>query len=819
MSIERALLNRAYPHMLAEKARRAVHNEASKGCQPVIRTQPVALEPRYEPIRNIKDLLASDPVNDAVPEQPVSAEHLVRLRAWIPRDFSADWRRGERFLKQLVGVNHRIGFEIIGNEAHVGISILCHQQDLPVLYAAFYGEFPRCELTIEGQRTAWGQGESGTADTLIEDYYPAPPYSHLLSRPEELRTTPFETLLATLARVPSPAVATYQVLLQPVQPDNNWHRNVEVLQDLEYNVKMFDGAPMPQRALQAPSGDLRQMAWEVESKAHNDKPLFAAAVRIALCGADRRGSWILRSLATFMHLFQHGGRPLNTVTRDDFTAVLPARKINGMLACGVTYRPGFLVNSWELAGLVHLPPASVLDNRHIRLETLDTLPVPNEDLSTGTRIGTRAHAGHTIPVCIPDELRRRHVHVIGRPDTGKSMLLKRMILEDMERGDGVAVIDPHGDLIELLLDRISERDVDRTIYFDPGDREWVPLWNPLSLGPGQDPTRVAADLVSSFKSFVTGWGDRLERFLREAFYALLHLPGSTLLDVSTVLSRKSDEGQRLRDAILAVVDGEEPRKFWAHDFPEYRKDDLGPPKNKLSKLLVGGTVALMLSQPDSAFNFRKIMDDGMILLVNLSTVGPDVSGVLGCLILSLVHNAALSRSDTAIEKRRQFHSYCDEAPRFMTDALEEMIAETRKYRVSLTLAHQFLSQFNQRRADALSATGSTIIFNVDRKDAGHLTKDLRGLASADDLITLSKFEAILRAGTDVVRIDTPEFQPVTGKSHRDQIITESHRKYCRHVTQVRNMIRHRHANEGAAARVSYPTPDDPLEELVYDELQ
>jgi len=714
MSIEQALLNRAYPHMLVEKARRAVENEAGKGCQPIVRPQPVALEPRYEPIRNIKGLLAGDPANDAVPEQPPSAEQLVRLRAWIPRDFSADWRRSERFLKQLVGVTHRVGFEIIGNVQHVAIRLLGHQQDLPILYAAFYGEFPRCELTLESSSAEWGQWESEAADILIEDYYPLPPYSHLLSRPEELRTTPFETLLSTLARVPLPATAVYQVLLQPVRPDHNWHRNVEVMQNLEYNAEMFENAPLvPHRyPVSGPSNDPHRMAQELENKAHNDKPLFAAAVRIALFGADRRGDWILRSLATFMHLFQHGGRPLNTVTRDDYTAVLPARRINGMLAGGVTYRPGFLVNTWELAGLVHLPPATVLENRNIRLETLDTLPVPNEDLSMGTRIGTRIHAGHTIPVCISDELRRRHVHVIGRPDTGKSMLLKRMILDDVESGHGVAVIDPHGDLIELLLDRISERDVDRTIYFNPGDAEWVPLWNPLSLAPGLDPGRVASDMVAAFKRFVTGWGDRLERFLREAFYALLHLPGSTLLDVSTVLSRKSDEGQRLRDAILAVVDGEEPRKFWAHDFPEYRKDDLGPPKNKLSKLLVGGTVALMLSQPDSAFNFRKIMDDGMILLVNLSTVGPDVSGVLGCLILSLVHNAALSRSDTAIEKRRQFHSYCDEAPRFMTDALEEMIAETRKYRVSLTLAHQFLSQFNQRRADALSATGSTIIFNM-----------------------------------------------------------------------------------------------------------
>ncbi|MBU0717247.1 MAG: type IV secretion system DNA-binding domain-containing protein [Planctomycetes bacterium] len=334
------------------------------------------------------------------------------------------------------------------------------------------------------------------------------------------------------------------------------------------------------------------------------------------------------------------------------------------------------------------------------------------------------YAGRIHPVHIADEPRRCHTHVIGRPSMGKSLLLEHMVLADVAQGAGVAVIDPHGDLVERLLDLLPESAIERTIYFDPGDRKWVPIWNPLQPIPGQDLARTADDLVAVFKSFVMHWGDRLERFFREAFFALLHLPGSTLLDVSTVLRNTSDESKQLREEILQVVDGEEPRQFWKDEFGQYKKDDLGPPKNKLSKLLVGGTVSLMLSQPDSAFGFRQIMDEGRILLVNLANLGSEVREVLGCLILSLIHQTALGRSSASVADRRQFHIFCDEAHRFMTDALDDLIAETRKYRVSLTLAHQYLGQFGPGRADALSSTGSTIIFNVDQRDAGRLTRAL-----------------------------------------------------------------------------------------------
>jgi hypothetical protein len=199
----------------------------------------------------------------------------------------------------------------------------------------------------------------------------------------------------------------------------------------------------------------------------------------------------------------------------------------------------------------------------------------------------------------------------------------------------------------------------------------------------------------------------------------------------------------------------------------------------------------MLSQPESLFNFRDIMDRGMILLVNLSGVGSMVRSILGCFILSLMHLTALSRSSVARDDRKQFHIHCDEAHRFMTDSLEDLIAETRKYKVSLSLAHQYMSQFGKRKTDAFSSVGSTIIFNVDSRDAGYLVKDLQKKVKVEDLVSLEVGEAIARIGTEIVRFKTHPPLPIPKRHFKERIVQESRRKYCRPASEVREWIRRR----------------------------
>jgi hypothetical protein len=384
----------------------------------------------------------------------------------------------------------------------------------------------------------------------------------------------------------------------------------------------------------------------------------------------------------------------------------------------------------------------------------------------------------------------RHTHLIGRPGTGKSTLEEHMIIGDIKSGNGVAVLDPHGDLSDRLLELIPEEYVDKVIYFDPSDPYWVPIWNPMQKIPGQDIGRVTDDLVGVLKSFVSGWGDRLEHILRHCIFALLHISGSTLFDIAHLLRRSSKESEVTRKLIMDVLENEEARKFWEYDFMLYRPDEFTPPKHKLSKLLVGGTVSLMLSQPDSSFNFRRIMDDGMIFIANLSKLGTEVREILGGFILAVMHISALSRSDTPVEKRRPFQIYLDEAHRFTTDSLEDIIAETRKYAVGMTLAHQYMRQFGTQKTDALGSVGTTIVFNVDTKDAASLAKDFKDLVKPDDIINLEVWQAIIRCGTDIAKFTTLPPLEVPEKNFKEQIIANSRKKYYMPVPEI-----HRIADE------------------------
>ncbi|MBC2714909.1 MAG: type IV secretion system DNA-binding domain-containing protein [Desulfobacteraceae bacterium] len=826
MSIEKALIVQAKPHIIAAMSKNMIQKEVVKGCNSDISNHPVHLEPYFTPLWRSPEQLGINDQPLSIPDQITSDEDLNRFQVWISPDQEFDWNQSEHFIKQQQMMSHRGIFQIIGNNEKIILSFFCHKFDVPILSAAFRGTFQHCELTKQKD------GMPSTFDQFwgalhFREFFPSPPYSHLLTRPDELRTSPLIPLISVLNAIHAPSAGIYQIIYQPVSPNHNWHRNVQKLLDLEFIRKQHGQNHIPQRfPQQAPSGDLHQMAWDVENKAHNDKPFYVAVFRLGIICEEEKSEPYLDALSTFAGMFQHGGRPLRSLDNNDYAQIINPSQFEKMFLKGITYRPGFLLNSQELTGLIHLPPANSFDVYQTSIELLETLPVREQDITTGTWIGNCEYAGESIRVCLPKPIRKRHTHIIGRPDMGKSTTEEHIILSDIEQEEGVAVFDPHGDLIERLLCLIPERHIERTIYLNPGDPNWVPIWNPLKRIPGQDIGRTADVIVQAIQSFVspTGWGDRLEHLFRNMIYSLIHLPKGTFFDIANLLQNKSEseDGKKLRKQILQVVENETVRRFWLHDYHRYGKDDLGPPKNKLSKLLVSNTVSLMLSQPDSLFNFRQIMDKGMILLINLSTIGPMARSILGCFILSLLHLTALSRSNIPIAKRKQFHIHCDEAHRFTTDSLEELIAETRKYGVSLSLAHQYMSQFGKRKTDAFSSVGSTIIFNVDSRDANYLIKDLQKKVKLEDIIILEKGEAIARIGTEIVRFKTRPPLKIPKKHFRDKIISESRKKYYRPTHEVKKQLRC--SNDRWAKPITPLTPftskdaSGEIKEFKYDEF-
>ncbi len=822
MSFEQALIARAQPHIVSEMARAAVLHEAVKGCQPAIAPAPVALEPLYERIQMLGREFGEGRGVTAVQEVPPCPEELVRLRVWISPEETFDCRRTERFLKQLQTVSHRLGLEIQGNQKEVSVELLCHQDDVPVVAAAFRGEFGHHELSVSTEPVFATVPIEQWEDAVILDAWPPPPYSRLLTSFSELKYSPYEPLVSTLATFPPPTIGIYQVLFQPVAPTHNWHHNVEVLQDLEYGAKLLGTTPW-RYAQQAPSGDLRHMAMDLESKAHSDKPFYAAAMRVAVLGAGEKGPRLLQALSTFLGLFQYGGRPLNFLTEKDYALHLAGNGFREMFRLGLVYRSGFLLNSWELAGPCHIPPAQIFETRAIPLELLSTLPVAPSSCVGGTRIGTCHYAGQTFPVYIPERIEAQHAHLIGSPGVGKSTTLEEMVLQDIDRGHAVVVLDPHGDMVERLLGLIPENHADRTVYFSLGDPDWVPLLNPLKKEPGQDVGRTADDLVGAFKSFMEGWGDRLGHLLRNTFCGLLTLPDSTLLDATELLIEKTDASARLRRRIVEVVDNEHTRRFWEKDFDRYRSADLTPPQHKLGQLFGSSSVSRMLSQPESKISLRDVLEAGKILLVDLSGLSSETRNVLGSFLLCLVHMAALGRSSIPIDSRKPVSVYCDEAHRFLTDAIEDLLNEGRKFNVRFRLAHHQMSQFVTRKTDAILGVGTTIVFRVDSRDAAILSRGLLGKAATEDLVALADHEAIARIGNEVVRLKTPTPREVPASNFRERIIEESHRKYYRPAHEVREMIRNRNNRWvshftalGAGGGPSSPRAE--CEDLAYDEF-
>ncbi len=780
MAIEHAMIARAGPVVLASRAQTVLQREAVKGCEAILSPRPVVLEPPYCPLPSFQHA-------EPTLHPPPPGQDLRRLSIWVAPQQRCDWVRAERLLKQLVHARHRVGLELTGNADGLDLAFLIHRQDLLLLRAAFAGEYEQSRLTFRPRQLV-GQLLERDPPVLLRDFHPPPPYSHRLTQPDELKHSIYGPGLSVLAAIPPPAFGVIQVLFQPVDPAHDWHANVAMLLDLEYTAKL----QLPWQALQrfpqqTPSGDLRQMAGDHEFKAHDDKPFFAAALRMALIGRDHAP--LTDAMAAFVGMIQHGGRPLRWLTEKDYLHIMDQRGVIDALDRGLTFRPGFLVNSLELSTLVHVPPVAVGEHRPMNIGVLEALEPPPE-LSEGTPLGDCTVAGSRLPVCIPLPARLQHVRVVGTTGYGKSNLMINMALDDIARGHGVALLDPHGTLVGDLLDRLDPAVADRVIYLNPGHATHVPIWNPLRQHGRRDDSRRIDGILRAFKGFLgSSWGDRLERLLRQSIHGVLQLPDGTLFDVDRLLRKDSPDSKQLRRRIAQLVEHPSAKDFWQHDFMAHQKSELGPPHNKLGKLLdKGDTVSWMLSQPESSFDLREVIDRGGILLVDLGDIGTEVRATLGCVLLAMLHHTALSRSDSPHASFLPYHLYLDEGHNFLTDAVEDMIAETRKFGMSMLIAVQHFHQLGAERARAVSSVGSTIAFQVNSSDAAAITREMQGLVEVSDLTSLDYYQAIARVGPHITRFQTRKARQPTSPGLRERIIAQSLARYYRPLADVKREL-------------------------------
>lgn len=349
--------------------------------------------------------------------------------------------------------------------------------------------------------------------------------------------------------------------------------------------------------------------------------------------------------------------------------------------------------------------------------------------------------------------RRAHMYIIGKTGTGKSTLIANLARQDLLNGEGFALLDPHGDLIEQVLCSVPEERKPDLIYFNVPDIARPLAFNPLEAPAPHLRPLVASGLISIFKKlWEEFWGPRMEYILRNALLALLDLPGTTLLDVPRLL-----DDPDFRRHVLSYVRNDQVRRFWIREYQTYpvrfRAEAIAPIQNKVGEFLVNPILRRIVGQPKSALDLRQVMDQGKILLVNLSKgkIGEDTAALLGGMLVTKIGLAALSRTEMPEQERRDFYLYVDEFPSFTTTSFAGMLAEMRKYRVGLILAHQYLTQVDEPIRDAILGNSGTVIsFRIGLTDAELLEREFLPEFRASDLVNLPNYHIYLRMMIDGV---------------------------------------------------------------------
>lgn len=367
-----------------------------------------------------------------------------------------------------------------------------------------------------------------------------------------------------------------------------------------------------------------------------------------------------------------------------------------------------------------------------------------------------------IPFGIKRADRRAHLYILGKTGTGKSTLLESLMLNDLRKGYGFALLDPHGDLVKRVKARIPASRLADVIDFDIPSSEQPFGFNPLANVPVDKRPLACSGLIQVFKHlWIDSWGPRLEHILRNSLLSLLDYPEATLSDILKLLSDKY-----FRQKVISYIQNKQIKEFWIKEYEKYperfRVEAISPIQNKVGAFLSHPLLQRILTEPEKPLSLRKIMDEGKILLVNLAkgSIGEDTANLLGSLLISRFDLAALSRADTPEDERRDYSLYLDEFHNFTTQSLVLMLSELRKYRLSLVLAHQYLSQLDEGIRDAvLGNIGTVILFRIGATDAEVFAREFAPEFKLTDFTNLPNYHIYLKMMIDG-RVSQP-FSAVT----------------------------------------------------------
>ena len=426
-----------------------------------------------------------------------------------------------------------------------------------------------------------------------------------------------------------------------------------------------------------------------------------------------------------------------------------------------------------------------------------------------------------VPFGIKTDDRRRHMYVIGKTGMGKTTMMENMAIQDIRNGKGVCYIDPHGDSIRKILDFVPNERINDVVYFNPADLEHPIAFNILEAVDSKYKHLVASGLMGVFtKIWASMWSARMEYILNNTILALLDSPGNTMMGIVRMYVDK-----KYRKKIVDSVKDPMVKSFWMEEFAnyaeKYRTEAVAPIQNKVGQFLSSAVIRNIVGQPKSTIDLREIMDGSKILLLDLSKgkVGEDNSALLGAMIITKLQLAALSRVDIPEEQRKDFYLYVDEFQNFVTDSFATILSEARKYRLNLTMGHQYIGQLmpenNTKMRDAVFGNvGSMVVFRVGAADAEYLETEFEPSFTPNDIVNIPKYNVILKlmingVSSDPFTATTLQVDDNWYTGNADKVIKVSRERYANPMLDVEDKINRwmgTEFHEAKAESVSGTTP-------------
>jgi hypothetical protein len=560
------------------------------------------------------------------------------------------------------------------------------------------------------------------------DYYPLATYDHFSD------IDPLSSILTVLSKGTPDNLTVIQYALEAA--GNSWQGSGALF--AEKGEKKEDGSYTPR----TDQGIIKEKI---------SFPGFRSSIRIASTNHE-----MARKLTKVYAIFERSDA--NSLYASSPSKFRAKREIADLYQRNVADKQ--VINIKELATLWHLPSEkikthSIAWGTKVLSEPPSSLPTAEdktEEEKKNINYFAKTQFKNKIAVFgIKDKDRLRHIWSVGKTGTGKSTMIANMAIDDLKKDRGVAVIDPHGDLCDDLLNYIPSHRINDTIYFNPADRDFPINFNPLEVTNREEAELVVSGLMSIFtKVWANVWSARMEYILRNSFMTLTEIPGSTLEDVLKILSN-----QKYRSKVLQKVKDAALQHFWKEEFekmPEQlQKEAISPIQNKVGQFVTSPMIRRIIGNPTSSVSLDEVMDGRKILLANLSQgrLGEDNAALLGAMLITKFQLSAMHRVDVDKSKRVPFYLYVDEFQNFATDSFIQILSEARKFGLALMMANQYMAQIPENVQKAiLGNAGTMITFAAGAEDASILHKEFAEVFSQNDLVNLSNFQIAIKLMID-----------------------------------------------------------------------